>query len=322
MNVSSGPAAGFSKRQMSILTAIGGLIIATTATSLVLSNSNGLDELMDIGPGIQQPPSSTTVGRVIEPDPDYREALRSARIAIDSWETDFSRHTVTYTDILSGGPSRDDIPPLDDPKFTTFQDADQRLGGQAPVIDLELNGDTRAYPLQIMTWHEIVNDVIGGLPVAVTFCPLCNSAIVFDRRLNGTVYDFGTSGKLRNSDLIMWDRQTESWWQQFTGEGIVGELAGEQLTFLPASIISWSDFKTAYPEGQVLSTDTGFSRSYGVNPYAGYDRADSSPFLLRGDLGRAAAAQGEGGGSNPRRRGRGLPLHHFGKGASCQLCRR
>jgi hypothetical protein len=177
-----------------------------------------------------------------------------------------------------------DIPPLDDPKFTTFQDAGQWLGGRESVIALELNGDTRAYPFQIMTWHEIVNDVIGGLPVAVTFCPLCNSAIVFDRRLNGTAYDFETSGKLRNSDLIMWDRQTESWRQQFTGEGIVGELADEQLTFLPASIISLPDFKTAYPEGQVFSIDTGLSHSYGVNPYAGYDPADSSPFLLRGDL--------------------------------------
>ena len=292
MNISSGRTAGIPGKQKGVLAAIAGLVIVSAAIGLALANSSDPDEVVDTGPnetvdsgtGIQEPPSSTTAGGVIEPDPDYREALRSARIAIDSWKTDFSRHTVPYTDIISGGPPRDGIPPLDDPKFTTFQDADQWLGGQEPVIALELNGDTRAYPLQIMTWHEIVNDVVGGLSVAVIFCPLCNSAIVFDRRLNGTVYDFGTSGKLRNSDLIMWDRQTESWWQQFTGEGIVGELAGEQLTFLPASIISWSDFKTAYPEGQVLSIDTGFSRSYGVNPYAGYDRADSSPFLLRGDL--------------------------------------
>ena len=122
------------------------------------------------------------------------------------------------------------------------------------------------------------------MPVAVTFCPLCNSAIVFDRRLDGVVYDFGTSGKLRNSDLIMWDRQTESWWQQFTGEAIVGELTGKKLTFIPASIISWTDFKAANPEGTVLSRDTGFSRSYGRNPYAGYDEADNPPFLFAGKL--------------------------------------
>ena len=153
-----------------------------------------------------------------------------------------------------------------------------------PVISFEVDGDARAYPLQILTWHEIVNDVVGGVPVTVTFCPLCNSAIVFDRRLEGVVYDFGVSGNLRNSDPIMWDRQTESWWQQFTGEGIVGVLAGKKLTLLPSSIISWEDFKAANPEGKVLSRDTGFRRNYGQNPYAGYDRVDNPPFLFEGDL--------------------------------------
>jgi len=120
--------------------------------------------------------------------------------------------------------------------------------------------------------------------VAVTFCPLCNSAIVFDRRLDGIIYDFGVSGNLRNSDLIMWDRQTESWWQQLTGDAIVGELTGKRLTFLPAPMIAWADFKAANPQGQVLSRDTGFRRSYGENPYVGYDRADIPPFLFQGDL--------------------------------------
>ena len=124
---------------------------------------------------------------------------------------------------------------------------------------------------------------MAGVPVTVTFCPLCNSAIVFDRRLEGVVYDFGTSGNLRNSDLVMWDRQTESWWQQLTGEAIVGELAGKKLTFLPAYMISWSEFKAAHPNGTVLSRDTGFRRNYGTNPYSGYDRADSFPFLFRDD---------------------------------------
>ena len=131
-----------------------------------------------------------------------------------------------------------------------------------------------------MTWHEIVNDMVGDVPVTVTFCPLCNSAVVFDRKLDGVTYDFGTSGNLRNSDLIMWDRQTESWWQQLTGEAIVGELTGKVLTFLPAQIVSWEDFKAANADGKVLSMDTGFSRSYGTNPYTGYDRVDNPPFLL------------------------------------------
>jgi hypothetical protein len=170
--------------------------------------------------------------------------------------------------------------------FTSIAEADSWLEAQEPVILFENDGDARAYPLQILTWHEIVNDEVGGLPVSVTFCPLCNSGIVFDRRLEGVVYDFGTSGNLRNSDLIMWDRQTESWWQQLTGKAIVGELTGQMLIFLPSIIISWEDFKTNKPEGKVLSQDTGFRRDYGHNPYVGYDRVDNPPFLYRGELDR------------------------------------
>ena len=214
------------------------------------------------------------------PDPDFEKGLSLARISTRGWKTDFSLHSVPYSDILSGGPPKDGIPSIDDPVFTTFEDADWWLGMEEPVIAFERNGDARAYPLQILTWHEIVNDVVGDVPVTVTFCPLCNSAIVFDSRLDGVVHDFGTSGKLRNSDLVMYDRQTESWWQQFTGEAIVGELTGKKLTFLPASIISWEDFKAAFPDGRVLSRDTGFARSYGQNPYPGYGRADNPPFLF------------------------------------------
>ena len=217
-------------------------------------------------------------------DPDFEEELREAGVSRRGWKTDFSRHTVPFDEILSGGPPRDGIPPIDDPKFIANEAASQWLGDREPVIIFGINGDVRAYPLQILTWHEIVNDVVGGVPVAVTFCPLCNAALVFDRRLDGVTHDFGTSGKLRNSDLIMWDRQTESWWQQFTGEGIVGALAGKKLTSLPSQVISWGDFKASNPEGIVLSRDTGFNRSYGRNPYAGYDRADNPPFLFRGEL--------------------------------------
>ena len=230
------------------------------------------------------PTTASDPNVTVLPDPNFREGLSQARISTSGWTTDFSLHSIPYSEILSGGPSRDGIPPIDNPRFATFEDADGWLGGQEPVIAFELNGDARAYPLQILTWHEIVNDVVGEVPVTVTFCPLCNSAIVFDRRLDGVVYDFGTSGKLRNSDLIMWDRQTESWWQQFIGEAIVGKLTGKKLAFLPASIISWEDFKAANPEGKVLSRDTGFSRDYGRNPYSGYDQADNPPFLFAGDL--------------------------------------
>ncbi len=216
----------------------------------------------------------------VAPDPNFKRELREARFSTSGWETDFSRHSVPYSEIISGGPPPDGIPPIDDPKFVSLEDADRWLTGQEPVIALEIDGDARAYPLQIMIWHEIVNDVVGDVPVTVTFCPLCNSAIVFDRRLDGVTYDFGTSGNLRSSDLVMWDRQTESWWQQLTGEAIVGELTGKVLTFLPAPIVSWEDFKAVNTDGKVLSRSTGFSRSYGRNPYIGYDKVDNPPFLL------------------------------------------
>ena len=219
---------------------------------------------------------------LVVPDPDYVAALDSAKFHAGDWKTDFSLHTVPYDEFLSGGVARDQIPPLDDPQFESIEEADSWLEDVQPVVALEVNGEARAYPLAILTWHEIVNDTLGGVPVSVTFCPLCNSAVAFDRRLDGAVLDFGVSGNLRNSDLVMWDRQTESWWQQLTGDGIVGAYAGYSLELVPAQLVSWSDFKKAFPEADVLSRDTGFLRRYGQNPYSGYDRADQSPFLFRG----------------------------------------
>jgi hypothetical protein len=203
--------------------------------------------------------------------------------ARNSFSTDFDNHTVSYLDILSGGPPKDGIPAIDRPKFISVEEADGWLKTKEPVIFFQFGEDGRAYPLQILTWHEIVNDVVGGEPVTLTFCPLCNTAIAFKRTIDGQILDFGTTGRLRNSNLIMYDRQTESWWQQATGEGIAGKYAGEQLTFLPAAIVSWEDFRENHPQGRVLSSDTGFSRSYGRNPYAGYDDINSSPFLFSGN---------------------------------------
>ncbi|MBA3566121.1 MAG: DUF3179 domain-containing protein [Actinobacteria bacterium] len=147
------------------------------------------------------------------------------------------------------------------------------------MIVVTVADEARAYPIQILTWHEIVNDQIARVPVAVTFCPLCNTAIVFDRRLDGDVLSFGTTGKLRESDLVMYDRKTESWWQQFSGEALVGTLAGEKLRQLSARIVSWEEFRDDHPAGLVLDRETGFVREYGVNPYAGYDSVDSSPLF-------------------------------------------
>ncbi|HFC11769.1 MAG TPA: DUF3179 domain-containing protein, partial [Anaerolineae bacterium] len=199
------------------------------------------------------------------------------------WRTDWTITSIDFDEILSGGPPRDGIPSIDEPKFIDSAEADEWLADNEPVIALEINGDARAYPLQIITWHEIVNDTVGDTPVIVTFCPLCNSAIVFERIVNGEPTEFGVSGLLRNSDLIMYDRQTESLWQQFTGTGIVGTTTGQQLTFLPSSLISYANFKDAYPDGKILSRDTGNPRNYGNNPYAGYDTLGRQPFLFNGE---------------------------------------
>jgi len=194
--------------------------------------------------------------------------------------TDFGKRTVALEEIQSGGPPKDGIPAIDRPRFVTLEEAGKWLDRREPVIVFEHNGDARAYPLQILMFHEIVNDTVGGIPVAVTFCPLCNASLVFDRRVAGTVLDFGTTGKLRKSDLVMYDRQTESWWQQFTGKGIVGRNAGVTLVQLPATITAFDDFRRAYPRGRVLSRQTGFVRPYGRNPYRGYDRIGDIPFLF------------------------------------------
>jgi hypothetical protein len=196
--------------------------------------------------------------------------------------TDFSIHSVSYNEILSGGPPRDGIPSIDQPEFISIAEADEWLRPMEPVIQVAINQEVKAYPIQILTWHEIVNDSVGGLPVMVSFCPLCNTAIAFERSLAGRELTFGTTGRLRFSNLIMYDRQTETWWQQATGKGIVGELTGVQLTFVPAAMVSWEEFKDANPGGLVLSRETGFNRNYGRNPYIGYDDINNPPFLYQG----------------------------------------
>ena len=195
--------------------------------------------------------------------------------------TDFDTAIVDMDEIMSGGPPKDGIPAIDEPKFVSQAQANEWLDEQEPVIVVVESEQARAYPIQILMYHEIVNDTVNGKPLSITFCPLCNASIVFERTLDGTVLDFGTTGRLRKSDLVMYDRQSESWWQQFTGTGIIGRYAGMVLKRHPASIIAYRDFKSAYPNGQVLSRDTGHRRPYGRNPYRGYDSIDDRPFLFR-----------------------------------------
>ena len=183
-----------------------------------------------------------------------------------------------FYEIISGGVGRDGIPPIDNPQFDDLETADLWLQAASPVIAVEVDGAARAYPLAILTRHEIANDIIGDTPIAVTFCPLCNSAIVYNRQVGDVTLRFGVSGLLRNSDLIMWDDLTQSFWQQLTGVGIVGEYTGTLLDIVPSQLVGYGAFKAQYPEGEVLSTQ---GRFYGSNPYAGYDRS-ARPFLFNG----------------------------------------
>lgn len=197
-------------------------------------------------------------------------------------DTDFSKHAVPdWNQIMSGSPGKDDIPALDAPKFRPIA-AETRIDPREPVIAVEIDGQTpRAYPIRYLMWHEIVNDQIGPHPVSVTFCPLCNSAITFDRRVGGKVLSFGVTGKLRFSDMVMYDRQTQSWWQQAVGKGIVGAMTGVELKQLPSWMESAAAFRARNPKGLIMD-QPAYPRDYGRNPYRGYETS-GWPMLYRGE---------------------------------------
>jgi hypothetical protein len=230
--------------------------------------------------------TATTVDQVVaSPAEDVSSALD------DPNDDSFPEPLVDPGDLLAGGPPPDGIPAIDEPKFLPAEGVDF-LEDTEPVMALEIGDDARAYPLQIMTWHEIVNDTVDGGPVAVTYCPLCNTAIAYDRRLGDRVLEFGTSGMLYNSALVMYDRQTESLWSHFTAQAIVGYLAGQGLDQYAVDIVAWGAWRDAHPDGLVLSRDTGHERDYGRNPYPGYDDIDSPAFLFEGEVdGRLAAKE-------------------------------
>ncbi|MBT5475954.1 MAG: DUF3179 domain-containing protein [Chloroflexi bacterium] len=221
---------------------------------------------------------------------DGLEAIVARRFQSQyGWFTDFNQRIVDLSEISSLLP-RDGIIPIDAPTFAKVSEVPDYLRAREPVVALEIDGDARAYPLAMLMWHEIANDVVGGVPVSVTFCPLCNTAITFDRTVNGQELTFGTSGNLRRSDLVMWDRQTESWWQQITGEAIVGVNAGAgtKLKIINSPIIAWETFAEEYPDGLVMERifdELGFPiRSYDNPPYAGYDNVDNTPFAFSGEV--------------------------------------
>jgi hypothetical protein len=187
-------------------------------------------------------------------------------------QTEKEKNNIVPLDqIVSGGPPPDGIPSIDDPKFISIQEADKYLEDSDLVLGLNINGDVRAYPLQILVWHEIVNDKLGGIPITVTYCPLCFTNQVFNRTLeNGQILEFGTSGKLYNSNLVMYDRTTKSLWSQAMSQAIVGKLAGVKLERIPFDVAYWKEWKQLYPDSKVLSTDTGSTRPYGADPYGDY----------------------------------------------------
>lgn len=231
-------------------------------------------------------PPTTEPDVTIDPDAEVPSALRDMR------DPSFPPPLVDPAEIISGGPPPDGIPSIDDAQFITVEQADEWLEEAEPVVYLESNGEVHAYPVQIMIWHEIVNDTVGGVPVTVTYCPLCNSAVSYRREVAGQTTTFGTSGRLFASALVMYDRLTESLWTHFDGRAVVGALTGAVLEPIPSPLLAWSDFKSAFPEAMVLDRSaTGFSRPYGENPYFGYDDETTSPFLFRGTVDDRAAAK-------------------------------
>ncbi|MEL4304585.1 DUF3179 domain-containing protein [Methanococcoides sp. LMO-2] len=180
------------------------------------------------------------------------------------------KYIVDPNDIVSGGPPMDGIPSIDNPEYVTVEEADRWIEDNELVLALIHNETKKVYPLQIIVWHEIVNDHINGEPILITYCPLCGSGIAYERTINGEEVEFGTSGKLYNSNLVMYDRKTNSYWTQIGGQAIVGELTGMELEAISIETVVWRDWKVAHPDSEVLSQNTGFSRPYGNDPYGNY----------------------------------------------------
>ena len=196
--------------------------------------------------------------------------------------TDFSRHIVPYSEIFSGGPRKDGIPAVDNPRLLPATSDSLDLSPASPLLVVTHEDVTHGYPLRYLTRHEIVNDMIDGTGVTVTWCPLCNSGLAFYREHRGKLLDFGTTGRLRLSNLLMYDRQTESWWQQGTGEAIAGEYAGESLRMIPSAMISWRQFLVDHPKGLVMLPPFSSASRYGSNPYIRYDAIETErPFLYQ-----------------------------------------
>jgi hypothetical protein len=256
-----------------------GLLVVLALVASACAGSAGDEQVVPSTTGATPTSTSRSVGS----DPSTADPPLPGPSALrDRFDPALPTPLVDPGLLRSGGPPPDGIPPIDSPLFIATSEATD-LEAVEPVLAFSVGDDHRAYPIRIMIWHEIVNDTVGGVPVAVTYCPLCNSAVAYDRRLDGRTLTFGTSGMLYNSALVMYDRQTESLWSHFTGEAIIGRLVGHSLDVLPVSTVSWGQWSAAHPDGLVLSADTGFRRDYGRNPYPGYDDVGTPPFLFQGE---------------------------------------
>ena len=274
---------------------VGSLIMASCSAG-ANDDSTSANDGTDVGTTLIADPIPTSEPRVVDVDVDVvpqtvpQVASSPTAVTVSGLNAlrgvvseDLPEPLVPLSEIRSGGPAPDGIPPIDTPTFLPPAAVDF-LGEFEPVLAIEIDGDARAYPVQILMWHEIVNDTVGGVPVSVTYCPLCNSAVAYDRRVGDRIVDFGTSGSLWNSALVMYDRQTQTLWSHFNGAGIVGELTGVQLETFPVAMVPWGVWRDANPDGLVLSRDTGFTRDYGRNTYPGYDNVNSTPFLFQGEV--------------------------------------
>lgn len=244
---------------------IGATVIAAVSTIVLLGGGLGTENESNEASVLQD----TDASSVQEIAPEEADLPQTG---LEIMTTDGIKHLIPLDKILSGGPPKDGIPSIDDPVFDT---ADAVFMSDSDIVlGVEINGQAKAYPLFILVWHEIVNDVVGGVPISVTYCPLCYTNQVFERTIDGQAVEFGVSGKLYNSNLLMYDRLTDSYWSQALGQAVVGELAGMQLEIVPFDVIAWRDWKSLHQDTLVLTTDTGHIRAYNVDPYEDYFASD------------------------------------------------
>ena len=190
---------------------------------------------------------------------------------------DYSKHSIPLNEIYDGGPPKDGIPALFDPQFIKAEEADY-LKSSDRILGVVINGDAKAYPIRILNWHELVNDRVGGKDILVSYCPLCGTGIVFDAQINDKRFLFGVSGKLYNSDVLFYDKETENLWSQLKMEAVTGSLTGQKLTPIPLTHTTWQNWKESYPHTKVLSSKTGHIRDYAKNPYEEYAKSQGTLF--------------------------------------------